>query len=887
MKKSIHRPGLVFRALDLHMHTPASRCFSDKSVLPEAIVDASLAAGMEAIAITDHNSGAWIDRVRAAAKGKALTVFPGVEITCMSGKEGIHIIAILDPSAGTEHINGLLGALGLQPDQHGDEETIVQKDAVNVAKVVHERGGIAVLAHANSTRGALSDARGQQRIEIVRCPFILGAEATDFQNAPLQAKHCRVVDLLDGRGDYQRKMAVYQASDNPTDVGDGKHTLDGIGRRFSYFKMDHINLDSLQQCLLDPEVRIRQDFEFTAHSYPRIVSVKITGGFLDGEEAVFHAGLNSIIGAKGTGKSLLVEFLRFALDQPARNEEIQKDYSAKLESRLDNYGTVEVRLLDDTGREFAVTRTYDPSENTPYKEGDAYNISQLFQVLFLSQNEIIKVAENEDEQIAFIDRFFDFHSFQQQILEVESNLSELDRDLAEAFHAYPEVRAAQQQIATIEKEIQHLDTSLKNPSFDKFNTDEAKDIAIRGQTVLIKGLSNIVNNALQGTGESQLPQTPPVYKEDPLFKRIFDLNTKAKADVIQHLQDAAVSLTRAEDSFKVEYSKWSPRFQASKKEYEDAIKKGGGTYKDLAQKRAKKVKELEAANLKLATAKQKSDKIKDLNAIRNTFLDELRKGYESYSKERQARCARIQTESQGRLQIAIHEASNRDEFKSRLMALKRGSYLKDSEVEKVSKAATPSDLVKAVIRYGVFGKTDDLQLLAKKVDIDVDRMRALAEFLANTFPHEELLALEYQATPQDRPEIKYNVGDDTFEPLNRLSVGQKCTAMLIIALSDGTSPIVIDQPEDSLDIRSIWEDMCMKIRGGKDKRQFIFTTHNSSLAVASDTDKFVVMEATATHGSVLYSGSMDHAPISEEVLKYLEGGDDTYRRKSSKYRLSK
>jgi len=120
--------------------------------------------------------------------------------------------------------------------------------------------------------------------------------------------------------------------------------------------------------------------------------------------------------------------------------------------------------------------------------------------------------------------------------------------------------------------------------------------------------------------------------------------------------------------------------------------------------------------------------------------------------------------------------------------------------------------------------------------------------------------------------------------LDKLSVGQKCTAMLIIALSDGTMPIVIDQPEDSLDIRSVWEDICTKIRRGKDRRQFIFTTHNSSLAVASDSDKFLVVEGTADAGRVVFSGSMDHQPISDQVLKYLEGGVPTYRRKYDKYR---
>jgi ABC-type cobalamin/Fe3+-siderophores transport system ATPase subunit len=111
--------------------------------------------------------------------------------------------------------------------------------------------------------------------------------------------------------------------------------------------------------------------------------------------------------------------------------------------------------------------------------------------------------------------------------------------------------------------------------------------------------------------------------------------------------------------------------------------------------------------------------------------------------------------------------------------------------------------------------------------------------------------------------------------------------MLIMALSDGTMPIVIDQPEDSLDIRSIWDDVCKKLRGGKEHRQFIFTTHNSSLAVASDTDCYLILEGDANHGKIVHVGAMDHPPVAPEVLKYLEGGPDTYQMKFEKYKAGR
>ena len=134
-------------------------------------------------------------------------------------------------------------------------------------------------------------------------------------------------------------------------------------------------------------------------------------------------------------------------------------------------------------------------------------------------------------------------------------------------------------------------------------------------------------------------------------------------------------------------------------------------------------------------------------------------------------------------------------------------------------------------------------------------------------------------------EIKFNIGDDTYEPLTRISIGQKCTALIIMAMCEGNMPVVIDQPEDSLDIRTVWQDMCQKVRQGKEKRQFIFTTHNSSLAVASDTDKFHVMEANSQQGRVARTGAIDSEDVKDDVIIYLEGGKATYIHKSEKYNI--
>ena len=72
-------------------------------ILTEDIVNKSVKEGLDAIAITDHNSGAWIDLIKSAAKNR-LVVFPGVEITTTAGERSIHIVAVFDKDESSKGI---------------------------------------------------------------------------------------------------------------------------------------------------------------------------------------------------------------------------------------------------------------------------------------------------------------------------------------------------------------------------------------------------------------------------------------------------------------------------------------------------------------------------------------------------------------------------------------------------------------------------------------------------------------------------------------------------------------------------------------------------------------------------------------------------------------
>ena len=126
--------GLQWKKFDLHIHTPASKEDKiPKNIKPSDIIDKAISEGLDAICISDHNSGDWIDEVKEAAKGKGITVFPGVEITAPSGKINIHILAIFDPTKSQEDINIFLGKFGIDDvDKRGNTDSIAKKSPMRL-----------------------------------------------------------------------------------------------------------------------------------------------------------------------------------------------------------------------------------------------------------------------------------------------------------------------------------------------------------------------------------------------------------------------------------------------------------------------------------------------------------------------------------------------------------------------------------------------------------------------------------------------------------------------------------------------------------------------------------------------------------------------------------
>jgi PHP family Zn ribbon phosphoesterase len=882
--------GLSFKKFDLQVHTPGSKCFYDAHVTADQIVAEALKKGLSGIAITDHNTGEWVDKVKEAAKGTALVVFPGVEIHVPGGQRGIHVLAILDVDRGTKQVTELCGALKIKEVNGELISELSLTEVINtVSNNIHN--GLVILAHCTGPKCALSEMAGLQVSSVFENPNLLAVDVAegDFTDQDKLTKKQRVIDLLDGTNKKFccRKLAVIQTSDNPHHTVPGKHGVEGIGVRYTFFKVDDVvTLESLRLCFVDRDTRIRQPHEYAEHVVPCITGLSVKGGFLDGAQVSFHTGLNCILGAKGTGKSLLVEFLRFVLDQPPTNAEIRKDHDQKLETRLQKYGEV-TAIFVEAGKEFTVTRHFNPTAKNPFKGVAPAEIARFFPVLFLSQNEIIRVAEDENEQLKFIDRFFDFRGYQLKIQDLEKELQELDREFARGLRANHENREQKKQLAYLDEQLLKLSEQMKNPIYDSFEKGDAIDKAFGRHKQWLNGLASKLGTYKADLDKLAVPPDDEIVKAEPALRRTLDECTVQKQHALSIIEDLRRAVQDRVNNVEQEQQKWAPTFSETKKQYEEAVRQDKGDYKALDQRRAKLGADKEALSAKLLQSQALVDGLKDIYEKREQKLKEVSETYTNYLRDRLWKCRKFEEDSVGKLSVAINPSTNVDEFKSRLTQMKRGTYLSDEEIQKVCNAITPKDFITQILRYDSSTNVLRLKPLADKTGGEAGKIQRLADHLLSEYQYEGLLELQYKARPQDRPEIRYRLADGKFELVKNLSIGQKCTAMLIMTLSDGTFPVVIDQPEDSLDIRSIWDDMCAKLRVGKESRQFIFTTHNSSLAVASDTDKYTVLEAGAAHGKVVFSGPIDTEEVRQQVIEYLEGGIPTYRSKYLKYNIPK
>jgi predicted ATPase len=129
---------------------------------------------------------------------------------------------------------------------------------------------------------------------------------------------------------------------------------------------------------------------------------------------------------------------------------------------------------------------------------------------------------------------------------------------------------------------------------------------------------------------------------------------------------------------------------------------------------------------------------------------------------------------------------------------------------------------------------------------------------------------------------------------------------LILAESEDTWPLLIDQPEDDLDSRSIYDEIVPFLKEKKKERQIIMVSHNANLVIGSDSEQIIVanrngddrrnedgLQFNYLTGSIESTKQKDEKcldtlksqGIREHACQILEGGERAFEHRSSKYNL--
>lgn len=230
--------SLAYRKADLHVHTPKSACFADKSVTPEQIVEVALANALEVIAITNHNTIATIDEIRQVARKKKLFVFPGIELSTKGG----HVIALFELDTPVARLEDFLDYIGVDREGRGDAITLADGSMEEVCKKIEEQGGVAIAAHIERWPSGFLETNEPRRVKmrIHDCEHLSALEIT----VP-QSKGLWNAGKMHG---FPKEYACIQGSD--------AHALSEIGRRPVYIEMENVGLTALRTAFFDYKVKI-------------------------------------------------------------------------------------------------------------------------------------------------------------------------------------------------------------------------------------------------------------------------------------------------------------------------------------------------------------------------------------------------------------------------------------------------------------------------------------------------------------------------------------------------------------------------------------------------------------------------------------------------------
>ena len=842
-----------------------------------AVVAKAVELGVSVLAV---NGPSGVAAFRTAAAGQGIILFPGFELT---SAEDIHVLCIYPPDTDEGQLERFLGQLGVDRFASSADPSSVSFE--NVLTRVRVQGGVAIAAHA-APDGGLFDGLSPQawRSEDLLAVRIPG---------PVEELPEDVRRILENRSaDYRRvhlagdkqAVAVINAKDVTT-AADLEHPA-----ATCRIKMSEVSIEGLRQAFLDPDSRIRlnrQDGESEAEAHTELMSLAWEGGFLDGASISLNPNLNVLVGGHGAGKSTIIESLRYVLALDPVGEEAGKAHQGIVRHVLRS-GTkvsLRVRCYRPATREYLIERTV---PNPPVVRDENGLVSSLLprdilpRVEVYGQHEISELARSGEKLTRLLDRFAQFDP------SMPRRKADLHRDLRKTREALLDVQA----------ELRHIEERLATlPSLEE-TLERFREVGLedrlRGRSLLVRGeqVMDSIPERLRTFRDGleamrqELPLNRVFLSPEALedlpgrdilggADRVLERLSSDLQSIVRQLDEA---LARADDGIAEVRSRWDRHRLEVQNAYEEILRELQQAAVD-GEEFIRLRGEIEGLRpLQDRQSLQQQQESEYLNRRRALLAEwEDVKAAEFRALDRAAQ--NVSGRLTGRVQVEVTAAGNREPLAA-LLRNRIGGNLK-STIDKLAGLDTMSlvDLA-AACREGADALVDAYGLT-----------RGQARNIAEAGPDIALRIEELELPPTTT--IRLNTAPPgappSWQALDALSIGQKATAVLLLLLLESDAPLILDQPEGDLDNRSITEGIVPRMREEKQRRQFIFSTHNANIPVLGDAELILGLTASGESGggqgriAPEHLGSIDTQLVRALVEDILEGGKDAFETRRLKY----
>jgi type III restriction enzyme len=925
--------GAHFYKCDFQVHTPRdSRWVGAKAVTPEErrayadeLVKACRSKGLNAIAITDHHDFVFYPYIRAAAADESdadgnplpldqrLVVFPGLELTLSSPP--CQAILLLDASFDETKFDHVLTTLAITPTS-SSESQLASVESVSPTSITSLndlgnrltqqpwlKGKFIILPNVTSGGYKTLFRDGfEKHYKEMRC-------VGGYVDGSYSVSDTGKKNILEGRQKKNgyKPLAVFQTSDNR------RRDHADLGKHPTYVKWSEPTAEALRQACLARESRISHEDPLMPTAW--ITSLSISNSkFLGTANIDFNQQYNVIIGGRGTGKSTILEYLRWGLcDQPVDDADVDI-VQGKRKSLIDNTlqkfdGEVHVEfLLNDVPH---VVKRNSKTQEIWLKIGDGglvqaseEQVRNLLPIQAYSQKQLSNVSVRVDELRRFVQLPIkqELDRVRSELRDTAARMRSLYTDLVRLRELEAEVGQSATGAASLTEQLDKLRKGLKGLSKADEKTINLKS-KFDDEEELIGALQerlNVVSENVQAFMDAS--------------------NDGAEDEEVEYDIENKIVITKIRERFERKFKEIDTGIQAlSKLLQPSALKEIDVAIGDWEKIKATFEKRYQSAKAKAKVNQQQLDQIQGLEkriALLRRQRAELRKSAKAlgkpeveYKQQRnrwnkllsdklvalEAQCQKFTALSDGIIRADIRDNLDVAGLVQKLKAAFSGMNIKEEKIERLSQlvgnASDPFSEwnevlgeLEALALHSVEGTNDlpDTPLLNKCSFIESERRRIATQLDTNRWIELSVVELEFN------PRFRYCTSKSKDEHINfaEASAGQQATALLTVLLNQSGASLIIDQPEDDIDSK-LFEEIVIRVWKAKGCRQLIFASHSANFVVNGDAELVAccdyVKAGDQTRGAIKSVGAIDKQEIREEIILVTEGGRDAFKLRMDQY----